>query len=91
MAVVARPIADPTIRAISTRLSPIESSSSWYASRIRGPSLTSASGVPGARRLPSTAGLSASLSSNQSNRRADSLTVMTSDSKTVPKTPVGLS
>ncbi|GHE00085.1 hypothetical protein GCM10010339_13640 [Streptomyces alanosinicus] len=35
MAVVARPIADPTSRAISTRLSPIESSSSWYASRIR--------------------------------------------------------
>ncbi|GGV75583.1 hypothetical protein GCM10010228_39420 [Streptomyces massasporeus] len=35
MAVVARPIADPTSRAISTRLSLIESSSSWYASRIR--------------------------------------------------------
>ncbi|GLW49761.1 hypothetical protein Stsp02_54220 [Streptomyces sp. NBRC 14336] len=47
MAVVARPIADPTRRAISTRLSPIESSSSWYASRMGSLSYVIV-GVPGA-------------------------------------------
>ncbi|GHH70283.1 hypothetical protein GCM10018781_29960 [Kitasatospora indigofera] len=30
-------MAEPTSRAISTRLSPIESSSSWYASRMLSP------------------------------------------------------